>query len=288
MKKIIIAITFLLLIGISAALVFLKQKNIDLSLPIRETLDIVQGIENKINNPPPLKIFDNGIPKTDLTLNGVLKWTNTMRKENGNLGLLTENDQLDSIAKIRLDDMFQKQYFEHISPTGIGVSDIAKDRGFEYIMIGENIALGNFDGDQALVEAWMNSPGHRANILNHRYTEIGIAVEKGKYENKETWMAIQVFSLPRSYCPDIDGTIKQKIESNNIKIASLENSANELRSSIENSKPLSQDEIVSYNNNVNEYNAIVSDLNNLIKETKNYVATYNLQVNEFNKCANGT
>ena len=106
--------------------------------------------------------------------------------------------------------MFEKEYFEHKSPSGIGASDIAHDVGYEFILVGENIALGNFDGDEALVQAWMDSPGHRANILNKRYTEIGIAAEKGLYQGKMMWLAVQIFARPMSLCQNPNQLTKKR------------------------------------------------------------------------------
>ena len=68
--------------------------------------------------------------------------------------------------------------------------------------------MGNFKNDQDLVSAWLNSPGHRANILNTRFTEIGTAVLKGFYEGREVWMAVQEFGLPLSSCPNPDSKVK--------------------------------------------------------------------------------
>jgi len=259
----------------------------DFNFPIEDTKNIISEIEKEINSPPPLKYTNGNNTRTNLTIPGVLKLTNDVRYANDGLTALAENAKLDAIAQLRLDDMFKKQYFEHISPSGIGVSDVAKEYGYEYITIGENIALGNFDGDKALVEAWMNSPGHRANILNGRYAEIGIAVQKGQYEKKETWMAIQVFAFPLSACPKIDSALKQKIDQNNATITSMEVSINGLKNIIESSDPRSGGDIKVYNENVRRYNQLVSEVNALIKETKNYVTTYNAQVDAFNKCAKG-
>jgi len=107
-----------------------------------------------------------------LTVKGVIDNTNKQRALNGDLPVLKENFKLNFSAEKKLQDMFVKQYFEHNSPEGIGVGDLGLQAGYEYIIIGENLALGNFKDDASLVDAWMASPGHRANILNKKYTEI--------------------------------------------------------------------------------------------------------------------
>ena len=69
--------------------------------------------------------------------------------------------------------------------------------------------------------AWMNSPGHRANILNPHFQEIGVAVGKGMYEGHETWIAVQSFGMPLSACPASDANLKIKIDANNGMIFNL-------------------------------------------------------------------
>jgi len=264
---------------------YINKSSFHLESPIRGTFDIIEQFEKRINNPPPLKFESEYKISSNLTTGGILESTNQMRKENGNLSLLSENHKLDVIAQKRLDDMFEKQYFEHISPSGASVSDVAKENGYDYIMIGENIALGNFQNDKSLVQAWMDSPGHRANILNGRYMEIGLAIQKGSYEDRETWMAIQVFAIPLWACPAIDNALKQQIDANNNRIVTLEKSAAEIKSSLESSKRRSIDEIAVYNENVDKYNELVFETNALFKQTKDLIAKYNSEVEAFNECA---
>ena len=136
-------------------------------------------VQKQISTPPPLVTKTAPVsPSTALSKLGVLVWTNVQRDLNGKMPSLTSNSILDQIANLRLQDMFSRQYFEHISPIGEGASDLARTNGYEFIVIGENIALGNFESDQKLVAAWMASPGHRANILNARFVDIGTFVDQ--------------------------------------------------------------------------------------------------------------
>ncbi|MCS6789305.1 MAG: CAP domain-containing protein, partial [Patescibacteria group bacterium] len=178
--------------------------------------DQIKNIQEEISTPAPvLKINqeDNFI----LTNIGILKWTNFYRFQN-NLKELNENNILDKIATLRAKDMFEKQYFAHYSNEGIGSPQIAKEVGYEYISIGENIALGNFKDDKELVDAWMNSPGHRKNILDSKYNEIGIALMKGDFYNQsqnklqKVWIAVQVFGRPIGNCLKPDENLKNQIK----------------------------------------------------------------------------
>ncbi len=292
MKKIFLLIILIqLLLGIG--LVFIKDlpkfkpKLSEFENSLRETSLVVGNFEKQIYNPPPLIGNTDNRSNSILTKEGVLEWTRIKRAENVSYPILLENDVLDVIAEERLDDMFAKQYFDHISPLGNGVSDVAQNNSYEYITIGENIALGNFKDDQTLVQAWMDSPGHRANILNSRYTEIGIAVRKGQYKGEETWLGIQVFGLPLSSCPITDETLKAKIDSNKAQISDLERSADNARNELDVMHPETNEEARIYNEKVREYNKIIAEINPLIDKTKDLILKFNAQVDSFNACAEG-
>ncbi|MCK5084745.1 MAG: CAP domain-containing protein [Candidatus Pacebacteria bacterium] len=283
-------ITFIFFLTILIAFSFFVIKNDLLDLGLEQIPKIERSITNglidvekKISNPPPL-IGKENAPDSFLTKEGVLSWTNIQRDETESLPALFRNNKLDAIAMERLEDMFERQYFEHISPDGTGASDVAKDIGYEFISIGENIALGNFKDDQTLVQAWMDSPGHRANILNDNYTEIGIAVKKDLYEERETWIGVQIFARPLSDCPQIDQDLKTEIERVQNQIAIFEDSSSSLRREIEDMDPKSRKDIKTYNKKIDEYNGIVKEINNLISTQKNLILKYNNQVDSQNKC----
>ncbi|MCX7589342.1 MAG: CAP domain-containing protein [Patescibacteria group bacterium] len=256
--------------------------------------DQIKNIQEEISTPAPvLKINqeDNFI----LTNIGILKWTNFYRFQN-NLKELNENNILDKIATLRAKDMFEKQYFAHYSNEGIGAPQIAKEVGYEYISIGENIALGNFKDDKELVDAWMNSPGHRKNILDSKYNEIGIALMKGDFYNQsqnklqKVWIAVQVFGRPIGNCLKPDENLKNQIKDlenqlNNLKIQ-IENLKNELSLKIGILDRNNINSIKNYNDLVVFYNNLVNNYNYQLTIYKKLVAKYNLQVEMFNQCIN--
>jgi uncharacterized protein YkwD len=238
--------------------------------------------ETKVSTPGPLEVFRKIVGgEKGLTISGVISATNQNRKDNGNLPALKENSKLDASAKMKLDDMFAKQYFEHVSPDGKGVADLAAEVGYEYIVIGENLALGGFADDNDLVDAWMNSPGHRANILNDRYTEIGVAVGKGMYNGKLTWLAVQHFGMPRSSCPTLDQVLKASIVALESKLTALESQLSAIR------KDLSSGVYVgdAYKEKTDEYNALVTQYNQQAAIVREKISTYNAEVKAFNACA---
>ena len=105
-------------------------------------------------------------PIQQLTMAGVIAHTNRAREVNGVTGMLQQQGQLNAAAAARLADMFQQQYFEHDSPQGVKPSQVAEKAGYDFVQFAENIAYGPFKTEAELVDAWMNSPGHRTNILN--------------------------------------------------------------------------------------------------------------------------
>lgn len=106
---------------------------------------------------------------------------NQQRTKNG-LSPLTVNAELQRVARIKAQDMIDNNYFDHNSPTYGTPFNMMKNFGITYKTAGENIA-GN-SSNSAAVTAWMNSSGHRANILNSSYNQTGLAVISGSKYGK--------------------------------------------------------------------------------------------------------
>lgn len=102
----------------------------------------------------------------------VIRLVNEIRVQNG-LQALTENWELSRVARYKSEDMAAKRYFSHDSPTYGSPFQMMQNFGITYRSAGENIAYGQRT-PAAVVNAWMNSAGHRANILNSSYTQIGV------------------------------------------------------------------------------------------------------------------
>lgn len=110
----------------------------------------------------------------------VAELVNEIREENG-LKKLTLNSELSDVARLKSQDMLENNYFSHTSPTYGSPYDMMTKYGIEYTFAGENLARGQKTPEQ-VVNAWMNSPGHRKNILSERYTQIGVGyVANGNY-----------------------------------------------------------------------------------------------------------
>ena len=110
----------------------------------------------------------------------VVRLVNQKRAEYG-LKPLSQDWQLSRVARYKSQDMKDLGYFSHTSPTYGSPFQMMKSFGISYRTAGENIAKG-YASPEAVVNAWMNSPGHRANILNSTYTHIGVGfVSSGNY-----------------------------------------------------------------------------------------------------------
>ncbi len=107
----------------------------------------------------------------------VVDLTNAERSKAG-LAPLKLNVELSRMARIKSEDMRDKNYFDHNSPTYGSPFDMMRKFGISFTAAGENIAAGQ-KTPQAVVTGWMNSPGHRQNILNANYTEIGVGYAAG-------------------------------------------------------------------------------------------------------------
>lgn len=283
MKKILIFVfilTILLLIIFLEPLIknFFQWKISEIEKGIPQINELIQ--KKEIFLPPPLKKIEKEKPEVILSQEEIIKETNLQREKNGLLPL-KENSILNLMAQKKIEDMFKYQYFSHYSPSGKRVADLAKDFNYEFLIVGENLAMGNFSSEKDLVASWMESPGHRENILNPKYQEIGVAVQKGFFEGKIVWMAVQHFATPLSLCPQPNFSLKEKIDQKEKEILELQKKLIFLKSEINSMRPKRTPE---YLKKIEEYNNLVFQYNLLVKEQKDLIEEYNLGVNIFNQC----
>ncbi len=120
--------------------------------------------------------------------------TNEARLKNNEFAL-TRNPILDEVARLKAEDMARLGYFAHTSPTGITPWYWFNKMGYYFVYAGENLAI-NFTESIDVENAWLNSPTHKANILNDKFTEIGIATVEGIYQGRPTTYVVQMFGKP--------------------------------------------------------------------------------------------
>jgi len=121
----------------------------------------------------------------------VIELTNKERL-NAGATILKENSELDQAALAKATDMFEHNYWAHISPTGTEPWYFVTQSGYKYQHAGENLAR-DFSNPGDVVKAWMASPTHRQNLLDDRYHDTGIAVVDGYINGVETTLVVQMF-----------------------------------------------------------------------------------------------
>lgn len=134
--------------------------------------------------------------QASITSDQLLNDTNNQRVES-KLPTLKLNSQLSQAAYLKANDMFQSQYWAHISPSGVTPWHWFNAAGYNYDYAGENLAK-NFTTADAATTAWMASTEHRANILGAHYTDVGFAVVTGVLQGQNTVLIVALFGDPAS------------------------------------------------------------------------------------------
>ncbi|MGI5828196.1 MAG: CAP domain-containing protein [Patescibacteria group bacterium] len=137
---------------------------------------------------------------SNISVEAILSLTNAQRTSEG-LEPLQLNTTLSDSARRKAAHMFSQNYWAHTAPDGTTPWFFFKNVGYNYLYAGENLAR-DFGDSSSVVQAWMDSPTHRDNIMSPKYNEIGIAVVNGLLNNQETTLVVQHFgkqaSLPAS------------------------------------------------------------------------------------------
>lgn len=130
----------------------------------------------------------------------IVQLTNEERRDDA-LGTLKRNSTLDAAAQMKAEHMAQNEYFAHYAPDGTSPWDWFGEVDYNFIHAGENLAIHFTDSDE-VVEAWMASPAHRANIMNGDYVEIGVGTAEGEFEGYKTVYVVQLFGTPAAPAPE--------------------------------------------------------------------------------------
>lgn len=125
----------------------------------------------------------------DLSLGNISVSVNNERSVR-NLASLSSNDKLSRAAQIKSDDMQARHYFSHTDPEGDYIWPLITNEGYSpYLQLGENLAI-EFYNTESLISAWMNSPTHRANILNENFRDQGMGLTLGNVQNGQYYSAV--------------------------------------------------------------------------------------------------
>jgi len=130
----------------------------------------------------------------NVTANVLVDLTNESRLAYNELPL-SRNTLLDQAAALKADDMAANSYFSHNSPTGVTPWHWFQKAGYTFLYAGENLAINFIDANEVR-DAWLASPTHRANLLDVRFREIGMATVSGIYKDGPTIYVVQMFGTP--------------------------------------------------------------------------------------------
>jgi len=162
----------------------------------------------------------------------IIELTNKIRQENG-IALLKENSRLTQAAFKKAEDMLLNQYFAHAGLDGKTVGNWLSLSGYRYALAGENLAMG-FSGAEEVVNGWIRSKTHWANLIDQDFSEIGVGLASGLYNDHDTTFVAQFFGAPAQ--PVANFLISKQ---NNLPAsASLENSGEAVKGEKESGPPL--------------------------------------------------
>lgn len=145
-------------------------------------------------------------------LPGVLISSANKEREERDINQLIINPVLESAAQLKADDMAKRGFFSHTNPDGKQPWFYLEQAGYEFDSAGENLAV-NFIDSKDVHKAWMKSSTHRANIVQGKFTEIGIATSRGEYKGKDVIFVAQFFAKPKAgslnyFVDDVDKKIQ--------------------------------------------------------------------------------
>ncbi len=197
--------------------------------------------------------------------------TNDARIENSG-SKLAYSEVLAKAAQMKANDMATHGYFAHDSPDGLSPWYWFRQAGYTFFYAGENLAV-NFGESQDVANAWMNSPGHRDNILNEKFTEIGIATAEGVYKGKKTTFVVQEFGRPAIFTNGTTTETSPRSEP----VAEDENIKQELPQKENTSNPP-----IPPQKTISEVKSAVTDSNSsrevaIISDSSNFLAVQNTQ-----------
>lgn len=138
-----------------------------------------------------LETSEETVVTTPYSKQEVINLINEARLAEG-LSPLAFNTKLDVAAQRKANDMVARGYFNHDTPDGQKFWNVIKAAGYNYRRAGENLAV-HFESVDVLVNAWLNSPGHRYNIMTASFTDTGIGIAYGENQGYQGWFIVQLF-----------------------------------------------------------------------------------------------
>ncbi len=159
-----------------------------------------------------------------INASSLIEMTNAVRQE-ASLKPLEPNHKLTQASYRKAYDILNHGYFAHTNPSGKPFYQWIEEEGYNYLYAGENLAV-DFTTNEGVLAAWLQSPSHRANIINPNYQEIGLVTLRGTWQDHETVVVVQTFGSVLSESPTVLGrTLDSLQEDFRIKKSDLANLA---------------------------------------------------------------
>ena len=234
----------------------------------------------------------------NLSTEELVRHTNAYRTAQG-LPPLTMNPLLNKAALARAIDMQTHGYFDHQNPmTGLGPAEAIAATGYSARTATENIANGTWSSNQALVQVWIDSPSHRANILDPEVREIGMAlVQDHRVASGCRFVrlyAVQLFGRPLSDCGKLPSedehaalmAIEERLESLHTQLRAMQIELDDMQAQIERAESRMQANqwIQQRNQRVTDFNHLVAASNQVQETLAERVDAFNAAIAEFNAC----
>lgn len=262
-----------LLILIAIGFLFVYKKDRARIIADHQKTELEQATEQKVagaektagGDTTYLFTEEEALNRLKITPANIVWYSNYYRSKQG-LAPLIQRKALNNSAQAKNISMAQHQYFDHTQPgTTISFDTFIDEQKYEFLKIGENLAMGDFSTSKEVVDAWMKSPDHKRNIMDTVYTEIGVNVKTGVYQGREVVFITQHFGKPRKSCPTIDSSLKTVVADLSKQVTLIGNQISA---------------------GTGDYNTLAATYNDTVARMNALAEKYNNQIRAFNACAN--
>lgn len=263
--------------------IFSIQEKIQ-SLLLRTEQVIIPEIKKSEHNTVSESDLKN-LQKEGIDMQKILTHTNKYRELYG-LQPLRFSPALTRSANKKADDMILYQYFSHNSPydNQKDFSYFISQEKYSFLRVSENLAVGEFSNEKEIVDAWMSSPEHRANILLPDYKHIGASVKKGYYQGKVMYYIVQHFGIPKDACPSISNKIITEMKEIEQQAVYFKKESEKIEQEIIKNESLPQVTNRELQELIRQYNVTISSYNELVRKYEKITDQYNQQVDRLDKC----
>ena len=270
-SRILIFLAFLLLI-FALPLVKKIDKNFYEKLPAIESF---APPEAKISAPSEISEFDKTAAYGELdcqnfqknALSGVMFNLTNVKREANKRNSLQWSSQLCESAKLKAQDLINNDYFDHVSPAGVQPWHWFDVAGYKYTFSGENLALNYYTAEMAN-DALMKSKGHRENILNVNFTQVGFAYARGKIAGQDAFVIVEHFGTPAPAVPSVTYICETDKAEKNLK--ELKQTQNKIEDYIAQAEKIRK-ELKAAGQSTKDVDEYIDDMEDKEKKVKEYI-----------------